>query len=309
MTARAINPFHAFLMIVLIVFWGSSFVIVKIALGEGLTPISIATFRFLVAGALFAFALSVKKIRQPAFRLLVDKNDVLSMFLLAFCGVTLFFSAQYVGIQMAGASIAAIFACLLSPILIAILSATLLREKLTKVQTFGICLAAAGALTVILGGSLSFSDSSRFLIGSLILLLTPILWAGYSVLGKKVMERYSPLLVVGYVTVIGGLCLIPFSFAENSAHIILSLNVYGWSAILFLAGACSFFGYYVWFYVLEKVGASVTSSFLFAEPLITVLLAAVFVGETIGWCIVLGGFLIFIGVYLVTTAKQIESRG
>jgi len=53
MTARSISTFQAFLMVLLIVFWGSSFVVVKQVIGDGLSPIAVATFRFLVAGALF----------------------------------------------------------------------------------------------------------------------------------------------------------------------------------------------------------------------------------------------------------------
>jgi len=77
------------------------------------------------------------------------------------------------------------------------------------------------------------------------------------------------------------------------------MNLYGWLAILFLSITCSFLGYYIWFYVIKQVGAAVTSSFLFAEPLITVLFAITFVGEKLSLFIITGGLLIFIGVYLV----------
>jgi drug/metabolite transporter (DMT)-like permease len=48
-------------MLTVILFWGSSFVVVKIALREGLTPIAIATFRFLIAGGLFLIAILIEK--------------------------------------------------------------------------------------------------------------------------------------------------------------------------------------------------------------------------------------------------------
>jgi drug/metabolite transporter (DMT)-like permease len=50
---------------------------------------------------------------------------------------------------------------------------------------------------------------------------------------------------------------------------------------------------------MKKVGAGITSSFLFAEPLVTVSFAT-FVGEKLSMLILVGGCLIFIGVYLVT---------
>jgi drug/metabolite transporter (DMT)-like permease len=301
MRARSISRFNAFLMLVLILFWGSSFVVVKLALrDEGLTPIAVATFRFLVAGGLFLVVLLVKKSRKGEYRLLVERKDVPTMLFLALTGVTFFFTAQYTGIQMAGASIAAILVCLLSPILISILSARIFKEHLTKKQIFGIGVAVGGTFTVIIGGSLSFKSNTEFLLGSLILLSPPFLWATYSIIGKKIMEKYDAFLIVAYVNMLGGLCLVPFSLIEGSFHLIFTMSLYGWLAILFLSVTCSVLGYYIWFYVLKQVKAAVTSSFLFAEPLITALLAITFVGETINLFIVAGGFLIFAGVYLVT---------
>ena len=303
MTTRTISLFNAFLMLILIIFWGSSFVVVKIALGEGLTPVFIATFRFLIAGGLFLVTLIFNKSRERDYRL-VEKKDYPTMLFLALTGATFFFAAQYTGVQMAGASIAAILVCLLSPIFIAVLSAKIFKEHLMKWQVFGIGVAAGGAFIVITGGTLSFSGNREFFLGSLILLSTPVLWAVYSLLGKKVMERYDPFLVVAYVTILGGLCLVPFSLAENSLHRIFTMSLYGWLAILFLSITCSLVGYYIWFYVLKQVGAAVASSFLFAEPLVTVLFAVMFVGEELSLSVLAGGLLIFIGVYLVTRGKH-----
>jgi drug/metabolite transporter (DMT)-like permease len=298
MKTKGISRFNAFLMLVVILFWGSSFVVVKIALREGLTPIAIATFRFLIAGGLFLIAILVEKKRRN-YKLLVKKKEFSTLLFLALTGVTFFFTAQYTGIQMAGASIAAILVCLLSPILITVLSTIIFKEHLAKKQAFGIGIAALGTFIVVTGGTMSFSSDVEFLLGSLILLSTPVLWATYSLLGKKIMDRYSPFLVAVYVNVLGGLCLIPFSLAEHSFYQIFTMSLNGWLAILFLAITCSLFGYYIWLYVMKQVGAANTSSFLFAEPLVTVLFAIMFVGERLSMFISAGAFLIFIGVYLV----------
>jgi len=299
MNDMAISRFHAFLMLTLILFWGSSFVVVKIALREGLTPISIATFRFLIAGGLFLMTILIEKRIKRNYRVLVEKKDFPTLLFLALTGVTFFFTAQYTGIQMAGASIAAILVCLLSPVLITLLSTIIFKEHLMKKQFFGIGIAALGTVIVVTGGTISLPSYREFLLGSLILLCTPVLWAAYSLVGKKIMDRYDPLLVVAYVNVLGGLCLIPFSLAENSFYQIFAIGLHSWLAILFLAVTCSLLGYYIWFYVMKHVRAAITSSFLFAEPLVTVLFAFMFVGEELSTFILAGGFLIFIGVYLV----------
>jgi drug/metabolite transporter (DMT)-like permease len=305
MAAKTISPLNAFLMLCLITFWGSSFVVVKITLLEGLTPISIASFRFLLAGAMFLAALLVKKLTDKNYALRVENKDLPRMFLLALTGVTFFFVIQYTGIQMADASMAAILVCLLSPILITVFSSQMLKEHLARRQKLGIGIAAVGTLTVIAGTSLNLESNTGFFAGTLILLFTPLLWATYTVIGKKVMQKYSPFLVSAYVNVIGGVCLTPFAVAENSISRITAMSLQGWSAILYLAFTCSLLGYSIWLHVANEVKAAVVSSFMFAEPLITVMLATRFAKETVTLSTAAGGFLTFIGVYLVSR-KQTE---
>ena len=301
MANKKIGSFDFFLMLCLIIFWGSSFVVVKALLLQGLTPIAIATFRFLVAGALFLVALVVMKVRRPLSVVLFERKDILVFVGLSLAGVTFFFIVQYVGIELAGASVAAILVCFLSPILIALLSMRIFNEALKRKQFLGLAVAGIGTLVVITGGTMDLRSSDpTFLLGSLILLLTPILWASYTLGGKRLIEKYSPFLVVAYVSIIGGLFLVPFSLAENSLNGILTLNLQAWGAILYLAVTCSFVGYFIWFYVMSKVKAAVASSFLFAEPLVTVLFATAFIGENITPLILAGGLLIFTGVLLIT---------
>jgi drug/metabolite transporter (DMT)-like permease len=274
MFSKRTSLFDIFLMITLILLWGSSFVVVKIALQEGLTPISIATFRFLIAGGLFflivLFGRTGKNDSSKVKSL--TKKEIPLILSLALSGITIFFVAQYTGIKMAGAAIAAIFVCLLSPILISIFSAIILKEHIKKIQIAGIIAATCGTFIVISGGSLSFGSSPDFFTGSLILLSTPFLWTCYTLLGKKVVEKYDLTLIVAYTTILGGLLLIPMSILENSFHLILSLSINGWLAISFLSITCSLLGSYIWFYVLEHVGPTITSSFLFVEPLVTAFL-------------------------------------
>lgn len=300
MTKRPISLFNTFLMICLIVFWGSSFVVVKLAIGTGLTPIGVATFRFLVAGVLFAVMLALNKLIKPDYVLLIEKRHALELVFLALTGVTFFFMLQYTGIQMAGASVASIFVCLLAPILISLLSARIFREHLTRKQILGVCVAAAGTFSVVARAVLTPQTDITVFLGSLILLSTPFLWAAYTIVGKKTMEKYDPFLIVAYVNILGGLCLIPFSLAENSFSQLSMLGLSEWSAIIFLAFTCSFLGYSIWFYVMKEVEAAIASSFLFAEPLITVLFAITFAREEITAFTIIGGVLIFAGVYLVS---------
>jgi drug/metabolite transporter (DMT)-like permease len=300
MSKKAISPLNVFLMLCLITFWGSSFVVVKATLREGMSPVAIATFRFLLAGGLFTVALLLNGIRNSDYVLVVDKRDVPALFVLALTGVTFFFPIQYTGIQMASASVASILVCLLAPVLISVISTRMFREQLVGKQIVGISIAAIGTFAVVAGGALDLQNNMSFFLGTLVLLSTPVLWATYTLAGKKMMQKYSPFLVVAYVNILGGVLLVPFSLAENSFYEIFTLNYQEWAAILFLAFTCSLLGYFIWFYVMKQAKAAVASSFLFGEPLVTVIFAAIFVKEEITPFTVIGGLLIFAGVYLVS---------
>jgi drug/metabolite transporter (DMT)-like permease len=304
MQNRQISLPNIALMLFLITFWGSSFVVVKAILGEGFTPIAIATFRFLLAGCLFLIVLFLNRIRNRNYGILVSIKDVPTIIILAFSGVTIFFITQYTGIQMASASVASILVCLLSPVLISLFSIYIFKEALSKAQLLGIGLASLGTLAVILGGAPILEGNSTFLFGSLILLSTPLLWTAYTLLGKNIMQKYDPFLVVAYVNILGGLFLIPFSLTEGSFKSILALNGQEWLAILYLAATCSLLGYFIWFYVMKQSTAAATSSFLFAEPIVTVIFAALLIGEEVTPFVVGGGVLIFIGVFLITVRRR-----
>ncbi len=302
MLGKLTHSFDILLLVILIVFWGSSFVVVDLALLEGLTPFAIATFRFLIAGALFLLALVVMKARNRDYSLKVELRDVSVLIFLALTGITVYFAAQYTGIELAGPSVAAIVVCLLSPILISSFSAVRFKERLDRKQVFGIGIAALGTLAVTVGGALSLQFNRNFLIGSLIILTTPVMWTAYSLAGKKATEKYSPFLTVAYVNILGGIMLIPFSLAEGSLAEAFTMGVAGWLAILYLAVTCSLIGYYIWLRSIKTVGAAVTSSFLFGEPLVTVILAVMLpsIHEQLTVPIIAGALLILVGVYLVT---------
>ena len=152
---------------------------------------------------------------------------------------------------------------------------------------------------VVSADILNLKGNMEFLVGTLILLSTPVMWAIYSLLGQKIMQKYDAFLVVSYVSLLGGLCLLPFSIADKSLLQIVTLNTNQWLGIIYLSFTCSVLGYYIWFYVLKKVG-STASTFLFAEPLITSIFAVTFVNEVLYPSVIAGGILIFIGVFIVT---------
>jgi drug/metabolite transporter (DMT)-like permease len=157
----------------------------------------------------------------------------------------------------------------------------------------GIGIAAIGTFTGILGSALNAQGNRTNFLGTLILLLTPLLWAVYTLAGKRIIGKYNPFLVVAYVNILGGPCLIPFSLAQGSVHEALTTNIIEWCAILYLAVTCSLLGHFILFHRMNQVKAAVTSSFMFAEPVITILFATAFVNVHIAMLTAAGEVAVF----------------
>ena len=148
--------------------------------------------------------------------------------------------------------------------------------------------------------TLNGAHTERKLLGNVLILLTAVSWALYSVVGKRLLNKYSTRTLITYTTLIGTIFLIPFSLFElgNSGN--FSLNWFGWLNMLYLGGAASVYGYLAWYRALKKLPAVTVGSYLYFRPLLTGIIAAIVLHERVGMLIIIGGVLIIAGTYLST---------
>jgi len=100
----------------------------------------------------------------------------------------------------------------------------------------------------------------------------------------------------------GWLMLAPLFLASEGWREWRSLSTAGWGSVLFLGIGCSGLGYLLWYGALSRLPASRVASFLYLEPLVTLVAAATILGEPIEAATVLGGLLVLTGVLLIQRA-------
>jgi drug/metabolite transporter (DMT)-like permease len=83
-----------------------------------------------------------------------------------------------------------------------------------------------------------------------------------------------------------------------------SLSAATWGAVLFLGIGCSGLGYLFWYAALEELETSRVAAFLYIEPLVTLLAAAVLLREPIQAPTIAGGLLVLAGVFLVQSGAS-----
>ncbi len=281
-------------LILAVAAWGASFVATKVALRE-LAPVALVWLRFALGVALLG-AVALAR-RQP---LRLSARELGYFALLGFIGITLHQWLQSNGLVTAQAGTTGwIIASI--PVFIALLGWLFLKEQLTWLRAAGILLAMGGVLLVVSRGQPGRLFAAGFgAPGDVLILLSAPNWAIFSVLSRPGLKRQPAAQMMFFVMTFGWL----FTSAQAalggvSLTGVSSLSAAGWLSVAFLGVICSGLAYIFWYDGLQAVPAARAGVFLYLEPLVTVVTAALVLGEPLLPVVLAGGAVILAGVWLV----------
>lgn len=275
-------------------FWAVSFIATKVAL-ETVPALTVVSFRLIISALCFLIWLAIRRPRldlgQPAW---LGKLLLLSLF-----GTGLHYGFQTIGIGMTTASNASIYAAT-GPVLIIIIASLFLKERITGKKAMGIAIAMSGVLMVMGVEKLLTFELRGHLLGDLLVFASILMWAFFTVMGKGMTQRMSVLDITTVVTIMGALYMAPPGIiALNQASVSLSsIPLRAWAAIFFLGVTCSFLATLLYFYALEKTESQKVGVYLYTIPPMTVIIASLYLKETIGLNLIFGTLAVLIGVYL-----------
>ena len=276
-----------------VVFWGASFVATKAALRE-IHPVTLIVLRFALGVLVLVFAVW----RLRIFRM-VTPRDLGLLAILGAISITIHQGLQVTGLMFTSASSMA-WLVALSPVFTAILALIFLSEPFSTTKIIGLTIAFAGAVLVVTKGTLSPETLHLpSTTGDLLAVASALNWAMVSVASKPMLKRLPPTLMMAYVMFIGWLLTLPFFAVGSGWNEIGQLTIVGWLAVGFLGIFCSGLAYIFWYDALSEIEASQVAAFIYIEPLVTVVVAAILLGEAFTLLSLLGGLTILVGVYLV----------
>jgi len=273
----------------------------KVALAE-VSPVTLIFTRFALGVALL---LTITALRgQP---LLPPRDSWRSLALMGFVGVFVHQMIQAHALTLTTA-VTAGWLIGLTPLWSAMLSAYVLKERFGPVKIGGLALGFLGAVIVVtrghVGAGLLALPQTR---GDLLILVSTLNWAVYTVIGHPALKRLGPTRATTGALLLGWLMLVPFFVYEQGWREYPRLTGAGRTALLFLGIACSGLGYLFWYGALERIPASSVAAFLYLEPLVTVAAAAAILGERVSLTTAAGGLLVLAGVALVQ--RDILAKG
>ncbi len=291
------------LMIFAALFWSGAFITGKLAICE-FTPFSLTFFRFFIALP-FIFMILMKM--QPE-AMLPEKKQWLPLITLGIIGTFAYHALFFYSLKYTTAINASLIGSTL-PMITTILASIFVREKVTFPRAVGIVLAFSGIFMVITNGKWDMIQNFQFNLGDIIMFGAVWCWAIYSILSRVFMKKYmlSPITVTAYTFLVCVIISLPFVVNEIPSYI-SSITTGGWLSVTYMAIFSSVLGYLFQLIAVQKIGAPRAAIFVNLVPVFTIILAVLFLGETINGYKLASTSIIIAGVYLASRPKTTEKN-
>ena len=277
---------HILMAIAVPLIWGSGFVVAKAAILE-FPPILLMAFRFLVTSmALIWF------VKPPI-------GQLRALFMIAIVASAIQYSLTFSGLRGLDAGFAALIVQLEVPFLV-ILSAILLREKVSQRKWMGIAIAFAGVGLLI--GKVEFN----YAWGSIALVVSgAFTWAIGQIFVRK-LKNIDGLTTTAWVAVFATPQLFAMSliFETNQMELIENASMSIWLAVLYLGLIMTALGYYFWNTLIRSYAIEKVAPFLLLLPVFSLIGGFLFLGELISIAKILGGVIVILGVAFVSFEKK-----
>lgn len=280
------------LILSVVMIWGINYTIAKYGLVE-FTAIEFTAIRMMAAAPLLLLlTFFIEK------SLYVERKDIPRLIVVSFVGIVLYQTLFMETVKYTSATNASLLISI-SPIFTTLFAVFLKQEKFSSRKLIGSMIAFVGAALVLVAGH---SLASSFY-GNGIGMITSICWGFYPVLAGPLIKKYSALRVTAWSALVGAIPLLLLSGPHVFVmpfHITKGMTLF---ALLYSIFCVTVFGLVMWYIGVQKIGASHTMVYMYITPIVAVLFAAIWANESISLQQMIGGIIIFFGLWFVKLEK------
>ena len=275
--------------------WSSAFTSARIIV-QAAPPLMTLSLRFLISGLI---AVGIARALGQSWHL--NRAQWRGVVIFGLCQNAIYLGLNFVAMQAVEASLAAIIASAM-PLLVALLSWIVLREKLPALGVFGLVAGVAG-VAVIMGARLS---GGADLWGVALCGLAALSLAIATLTVRGATSRGNVLMVVGLQMFVGAAALAVPAMALETLEVTWSpaLVIAFWYTVL-VPGVLATL---VWFLLVDRIGATKAATFHFLNPFFGVVIAWALLGEALGIWDVIGVIVIAGGILAVQLARAEVKR-
>jgi drug/metabolite transporter (DMT)-like permease len=276
--------------------YGVSFTIAKDVMPTYIKPFGFILLRVLGATILF-WMVSFLGPKEK-----IQRNDFPRIIAAAFFGVALNMLTFFKGLSYTSPISSAVI-MVTTPIIVLILSAIIMKERMETRKIFGILLGLFGTGFLILYGK-SMGNATNAMLGNFLVFINAVSYGFYLIVVKKLMDKYNAFTFVKWIYTFGLLMVIPFGWSEYQEIQWQTIpSVIMWE-IGFVVVFTTFFTYLFNLVSMRELKPTTVAVFIYLQPLFATIFAMGLGKDQLTWVKVLSAVLIFVGVFLVTKKKS-----
>lgn len=274
---------------VIVVIWGCTFVQTKLLINAGLRPDEIFFFRFVLAYVLM-LPFAGKRLW------LGNWKDELLAIALGLTGGSLYFITENYALAYGYCSNVSLIVCLTPLITVLIVGCFYPGERMDRKGLFASLLALAGMALVVFNGNFILKLSP---VGDILALAACLCWALYTLIIKRLQDKYSNMLITRKVFGYGLLTILPLLCVNGvNVELLVDGGTVVWGNLLFLGCVASMLCFLGWNRCLEKLGTVRATNLLYLNPVVAITTSALVLGERVTWVAIIGALLILFGLYM-----------
>ena len=284
------------------IIYGLNHTIAKNVMPTYITPFGFILLRVLGAAILFwlvSFFIKPEKIQ---------KKDWPRLIACSFLGMVINMLAFFKGLELSTPVNSSVIITI-SPIIVFIFSAILLKEKIQFLKTIGIISGFIGAVILVLYTSKTGINAPNIPLGNVLFIVNSFAYGLYLVLVKPLIEKYNIITLLKWLFLLAIFLNLPLTFNEFTSVKWTDLPIKdAVLPMLFVVVGTTFCTYLFNAYALRTLSPSTVSSFIYLQPIVGIVYAVSTKSDTLSLVSVMGMILIFIGIYLVTKKKVISYK-
>lgn len=273
--------------------YGLNHTIAKGVMPEYVKPFGFIMIRVLGATALF-WAISFLGPKEK-----IEKRDWGRLILCAMFGMAINMLAFFKGLDLSTPINSSVLVTT-TPIIVVVLSALLIQERIRLLKGMGIIIGLIGAIGLIIYGQEVRQDAPNIPLGNLLFLVNALFFALYLILAKKLITKYHPFTLMKWLFLIGIFLNLPIALPEFLEISWSTLPGEALWKIGFVVLGTTFCTYLFNAYALTQLKASTVSAFIYVQPLVGIVFAVLSGKDELNPVKVIAALLVCFGVYLVS---------
>ncbi len=271
--------------------WSSAFTSAHIIVAAA-PPVTALSLRFAISGVI---GVGLARLFGQSWHL--SRAQWRSVIVFGICQNALYLGLNFIAMQWIEASLAAIIASSM-PLIVAAANWIVFRERLPWLGVAGL-MAGFGGVALIMAQRLSGGVDP---LGVALCILAAIALAVATLTVRGAASgKGSVLMIVGLQMLVGGAVLLPFALIFESWTVEWSWQLV--AAFTYTVLAPGLLATWIWFLLVQRIGATRGATFHFLNPFFGVAIAAVLLGERLGWADITGVTIIAAGILAVQLAR------